>query len=271
MKMSTEATSVGTLDKGATPKLEDILQGMSQQLGSIDSRLNRIETRLNDIESKISGHDTRIIDLENGVSHMEIRQTEILSEIENIKKQYVEKSEFIQVRQKLVDLSNRGRRNSVVLHGIPENPKETTESLKETALKIFTEELGLGKIDISRIHRTPAGPKNKKFTKARMVHIKIHRWQDREDIIKKGPKILREKESNIFISDDVDPVTRKEGKLLRSKAKAMREDGKIAFVPLSVPRILLFKEGGEEYQNQPLRSLRLTEEEAMGCLMNTPP
>lgn len=250
-------------NKGGNSQDESKLDFIIKQLTSIAGKLDIQNARINAVEKQLSDKETRICDLERGLSHVEEELMARQVEIDDMKSHMVNKKEFLVVKKKLVDLSNRSRRNNIVVHGLDEKDGgfEDDNSLKDAVHTILRDNLGIHReIAIERIHRTPA-KKNPAKLKPRMVHAKILNWADRDDIIRKAPKAL--KSTKYFITDDIDPVSRKEEDILKIKMRKMREDGKLAFIPFVIPRVLKYKDP----ESPSLKTLRLTREEEDACLL----
>ena len=133
-------------------------------------------------------------------------------------------------------LENRGRRNNLVLYGVPETgPRENT---KEVVVKMLSDFVGIdaGKLNdtIQRCHRTPttlpATGINQE--KPRMIHMAISSFLDREDIRKQCIQKFKETRyegRKIFVSEDFSKKVLSKRKLKMDQFKQLQKDGKKPF------------------------------------------
>ena len=68
-------------------------------------------------------------------------------------------------------------------------------------------------------------------------------------------KDVRIRGKRIGISDDVHKETREEHRKLMIRVRKMREEGKFAYIPNSVPRLIKYKDGPKSAPG-PLKTLR---------------
>lgn len=116
---------------------------------------------------------------------------------------------------------------------------ERNEDIKSDIKLILKEKFNMKDVTIGRIHRTPSLA-DQNNPNPRIVHAKFLNWADREEIIKKAPKALRQ--TLLFFPDDIDPCTKKEEQLLKVKMREIRDDGRIAFIPFTIPRVLKYRD-----------------------------
>lgn len=95
------------------------------------------------------------------------------------------------------------------------------------------------------------------FKHPRPIHINFLRHTDRNKVLNSGKNLKGKliKGSKIWISDDVHPQTRNEQASLMQKVKKLRNEGKFAFIPFSVPRVIKFKES--DAVDEPLKTLSM--------------
>lgn len=224
---------------------------LSNQLDSLCSRMDTMEQKVKDLESQNK-------DLDEVVGHIETE----LQEIRKVLDTKASSMELKKVNEQIVDLVNRNKRNNVVIHNIPEGAEGDTPDCCGLVHSIIRDKLGIpASIEIERAHRTPmARPStqlNNAKGKPRPIHVKFLRYRDRESVLKKATqtKNLEVQEHRIFISDDTHKTTREQHRRLVQKVKQMREEGKFAFIPWSVPRVIKYKDGGKDVPG-PLKTLK---------------
>ena len=226
---------------------------ISNQLDSLCSRMDTMELKVKDLESQNK-------DLEEGVGHIE-------TELQGIRKVLDTKAssmELKKVNEQIVDLVNRSKRNNIVIHNIPEGAEGDTPDCCGLVHSIIRDKLGiLASMEIERAHRTPMARPSTQLHNAkgkprpRPIHVRFLRYRDRESVLKKATqtKNLEVQEHRIFISDDTHKATREQHRRLVQKVKQMREEGKFAFIPWSVPRVIKYKDGGKDVPG-PLKTLK---------------
>ena len=271
------------VDTGATPtndyievrdsnpgsnSTESLLRESLDKVSGLENLYKKVDTiseKVTNIERKIESLDTRIIDLEKGYSFMETDFMELKQEMEVMKAEKADIKYVNEMKQSVVDLVNRSKRNNIVLHGIPEGEEGDTHDCTRYVTKFFSDHMEVPNVEIERAHRSPAGkPKQRDATMAttrpRPIHVKLLRFNDRETLLKRGAmlKEVRIRGKKVGISDDVHRDTREEHKKLMARVKVLREEGKLAFIPNSVPRVIKYKEGDRDSRG-PLKTLRVSD------------
>lgn len=189
-------------------------------------RLDRmIEKRLHDLTVKVGENEEKL----NAVTiHLEEMEKEV-------KRMKAERKEWI---AKVDDLENRSRRNNLILHGVPEPPRE---SCANTVKEILHEFVGLepDSVHVERCHRTPTYPstssrdeKRNLTPKPRIIHIAFATYGEKERARKACISKFKEgrfKEQKLFVSED---YSRRVQDLRREKLdhlKRLKESGKKTF------------------------------------------
>ena len=128
------------------------------------------------------------------------------------------------VSERLRTLEDYSRRNNIIEDGVMEEDGETTEKLQRDIEKLFSEKLDL-KPAIDNIHRL--GSKfNKRDTRSRSVIVKLTRFQDRQNCLKRS-RLLRG--TNVYINEDVCRTTADIRKQKLEELKIKRSQGYIAY------------------------------------------
>lgn len=234
-KSTTEGPNIFTNKASETNKLSD-RQILEMLVAKVDQTLRKLDT----MESQMKVFDTRLQDLENGVSFMEQEyehQKDAIKQLEET----VSKVSVEQINKKLTDLENYTRRNNVVIRNLPEG-SEKEEGCQAFVERFVKENLELN-IEIEVAHRTPGY----RTDRTRIIHARCLRRGDREKILQSSKKLKGKKfgGNSVYITDDVNEATRKQEKKLLEKVKELRQEGKIAFMPYSTPRVVKYKEKGE--------------------------
>ena len=119
--------------------------------------------------------------------------------------EFVRKENVVELEQMLDDLSNRSRRNNLVVWGMPENSEREATDCKVLMQNLFATHMELeGSIEIERAHRRP-------------IYVNLLRYGDREKILRIAPKSLKNKPyhgSKVYITDDVSKQVRADRKKL---------------------------------------------------------
>jgi hypothetical protein len=250
----------------------ELLQSINAKLSKLDTiehKLDNINRRLDNVEKNYKTLDTRLKDLEAGVTNIEEEQEDLKICVENS----VSKDTILPIYKRLTDMGNRNRRNNIVIHNVPEGYENSDDDDVSASKKLkqlvqcIAEKLGIEReIEVERIHRSPAArPKkpgensivtnngnrsNVASTQHRKIYAKLLRYTDRDEILTKAVKGLKdfklggkETDRDVFITDDVEPVTMGIHKKLADKMKKMRGEGKFAFIPFTVPRVIKYRDG----------------------------
>ena len=76
------------------------------------------------MENNVRDLDTRIQELDEGTSYMENDFMDLISEVKEMKEQMISVESFNDIKSEIVDMSNRIRRNKIVLHNVPEGVED---------------------------------------------------------------------------------------------------------------------------------------------------
>ena len=285
------------------PEIEKSIQSLTKSVNDLEIATSDLERRTKSLEEEASTNDKLIKDLkDNKADKQNIK--ELQDSVTSLQKQ-------------MVDMSNRSRRNNIVIHNLPEgyenyymsvanadqpshmNPtpddaetsvmtsdgspddhttQDSTDDdrpasdenastyagaaqtppppMERFIEKFLAKELGIH-VEIDAAHRT--GTKQDGDT-PRPIHARCLRREDRDKVLKTAPTKLRGRKfrgNSVFLSDDIDPVTRDTHKRLVPIMKDMRENKRyFAYIPWSVPRVIKYKEGPRDAR-LPLKTYKL--------------
>lgn len=118
------------------------------------------------------------------------------------------------------------RKCNVLLHNMPEPVGETPEERKQEDEELIYEiaqEIGVDEINVKQVIRL-----GKKSSKPRLTKVELESSKQKRSLLQKA-KQLRDIENedwkNIFISPDLSPLARQQGRDLRNELKTRKEDG----------------------------------------------
>ena len=224
-----------------------------QKLDKITGMLADALKRLDNVENAVKTTTRRVNTIEDSLHSF----NEILEELKSEQKQCARKTDVDALKMKVDDLSNRSRRNNIVVWGIPEGSEDSSNCV-DLMQELFEKHMEIEDADsfeIERAHRSPMGKmayaQIVRRKSPRPIHVKMLRYNDREKILREAPKKLKNNEykgSKVYISDDVTDTVRAERKQLMKIRNKVREDGKFAIVPWTVPACLLVKIGEGKFK-----------------------
>lgn len=265
----------------------DLLKKIWAKVANIDS----MDVKLNQVIQKVANVENEQNIMKNNIEEHEKSLNFMSSELDQIKQSKADaisvdklQKEVEAIKTRMLDTSNRMRRNNVVIHNLYEGWEQKhgvkvassasggqmRVSMEKSIEKFLRDELGVN-VELDAAHRTgtfedganddagEAGgvPRTKK--QPRMIHARCLRRTDRDRILFAAAANLKDKSFNnqrVFICDDVDPVTRVAHKELVPIMKGFRDQGYFAFIPWSVPRVIRFKRGDKD-SNLPMETYRL--------------
>lgn len=128
------------------------------------------------------------------------------------------------LERKLVDIEDRGRRNNLIIFGIPENTRETPDSLAESVVDdLFRNKLGLQVQSVERIHRLGT----RKSDRPRPTILKLFDHREKIMVLKNCFKL---KGSSVSISDFSAATRQLRKHLWNNTADAGRNGKKVRLV-----------------------------------------
>ena len=142
---------------------------------------------------------------------------------------YVDNS-LTDIRNKLNELEDRSRRNNIRIDGIAEEPGETWEECEGKVQRLLSEELNINDVVIECAHKVKAySPEKKKCKKLRprKAVCKLLSFVDKARILKNSHRL---KGTSYYVNEDFNKETIAYLKELWEKVKALRKEGKIAYL-----------------------------------------
>ena len=172
-----------TLATNGDDNLKTMLTNITVQVNKIDSLIVKVDNailRLDNLEEKYKTLNTKFVDLEHGFEHMEEENEGMKGTVEKC----VVIENMIPVYKKMADLSNRNRRNNIVISNVPESYVGDDREALESFVQDIATELGITrKIEIERVHRNPPWKKPAPKDPPRKIVVKFLRYKDREEIL----------------------------------------------------------------------------------------
>ena len=185
------------------------------------------------------------------------------------------KSDLQEANRQIIDQSNRLRRNNLVMYNVPEGAEglENGVNCLSYVREFLRTEVGMDPVpEIQVAHRSGHIKKSQNQAdeelnrlevdaerKVRPIHIFCTYRPDRDKILHAAVAALRNKETNIYFTDDVHPYTRNVQKKLILVMKDMRRKGWFAYIPWTVPRVIKYKNTPKGTPG-PLKTYRLKDD-----------
>ena len=150
---------------------------------------------------------------------------------------------------KVDDLSNRLRRNNLVLFHVPEGSEEEYDDCGDFVHDFVETHMGIqnaAAMEFERVHRTPIARSRYSGKGPRPIHVAFFRFGDKQTILKAAAKSLKDnpyKGANIFVSEDFTPALQKKRKILHFYKKKILAENPSKKVYIAYPAELRVKEG----------------------------
>ena len=152
-------------------------------------------------------------------------------ELKNLKLNVVTKKDLTHIRQKLIELEDRSRRNNLRIDGIPESYKETWDDCENKVQDLFNNKLGIGNVVIERAHRVLSSndqdTQGNKDRRPKTIVLKLLNYKDKVKVFRNVNKL---KESGIYINEDFCKETTDRRKELWKEVKVLRDQGKYSVI-----------------------------------------
>ncbi|XP_075740604.1 uncharacterized protein LOC119185373 isoform X1 [Rhipicephalus microplus] len=186
----------GDIESNPGPTTEELLTEILAGQKVIQKRLDEIEQKFKVVDSTAS-----LIKEVSSVTHLLDKKVK-------------------DMEKKLVDLEDRGRRNNLLVFGVPEKQNETQADLEQSVVKgIFEEVLGTKITSIERIHRIGRSHSRK----PRPVILKLFDYREKINVLKNGYKLKGQRTS---IAEDFSACTRQKRRNLWESTTDIRKSGK---------------------------------------------
>ena len=222
-------------DKASTDR--DLLLTLINKIDEMNTNLtSRPDTALNKIEMNRK-------DIENVKDKQEASQFDIDTLKDRVEAQEKENGKL---RERLVDLTAREMRNTVIFHGFPE---EAEERDCEKLIRSFAEshlQLERDDLKIERAHRsgpkTPSGP-------PRPIIVAFNRYTTRQGVLSGARRYLKDrpynhggKDHRIYVDEMLPKEIRDQRKKLQHIRKRLREEVKERKVYFKYPARLFYRD-----------------------------
>ena len=190
----------------------------------IQSLTLRVDSVVTDVQEMKTSLQYTQKDVEE-LKPLHVKLEDVNKELDKISKDHASYS------QKMEYLENQSRRNNIRVNGIPESDNETWEDAEVKVKRAIKEKLDQ-EVDIERAHRverrkTKSGQANQ--NQPRTIVCRLRDWKQREQVLRRARK---EKPADLYISEDLSPVTLQKRESQIPKLKAAKEAGKIAYFVL---------------------------------------
>ena len=191
-----------------------ILKSSKQQIAELKKEINELRQSIEHTEKVLQDKGARV---EENLGHVESRVQEMYD--------YQLDPAFI--KDKLIDLEDRSRRNNLRADSIKERPNETWEDCENELHTLFKDSLGIKEeLVIERAHRVKTD-KSKKGNTPRTIVCRILDYKEKVKTLRNAKKL---KGKNIFINEDFYQATLDYRKELWKEVKRLREEGKIGYL-----------------------------------------
>ena len=147
---------------------------------------------MTDFEERLDQAENTTTDLQNGLGFIETEYQTQKADLEYIKSNMVSKDEMKYIKEAIVDLSNRTRRNNIVIHNVAEG--QENDDIFTYVKDFVSNTVGVKDVEIEAAHRTPTSrlKQNADNPHPRIIHAKILKRSDRDEILKKISQGLEE-------------------------------------------------------------------------------
>lgn len=206
------------------------------QFTQIMERLVKLDM-LDDINNRLANMETELVTMRDKITNLEDASEFASANIEALKVEKLDKSEFSKLEEKYEDLANRARRNNLIFLNIPEGNEGAQDSgnqydkCKELIQTILCDNLLVNGDDMSieRAHRTPTHlttPRNR----PRPIHVAFLSYFDRQRVLlaaknlKTNPYPEENAKYKLIISEDVTPKLQEERRKLSKLRKTMLQE-----------------------------------------------
>ena len=171
-------------------RIEERVEKIELELKTVPGQLNSLE---NEFTNSIEFQGKRVSDMEKKVDNVVKQNQELtvqVNQLFNIVKEV--KKDKADLKQKVIELEDRSRRDNLVIEGLEDSEKEGPALCEKRARSFFKDTLNIDRGDdlvIGRVHRM--GQYNK--DKPRPTIVKFDRYKDREEVWNKRSKVPKGK------------------------------------------------------------------------------
>ena len=201
-----------------------ITQIISANIKIINQRITAIANDIDDVKRSLEFTESELQD-KIKIQENEMKKFKNYCDEKINNYSATEDSETKKLKDKIVDLENRSRRNNLRIDGISESAEETPEECELKALELFASKLNVNNVTIERAHRTGNINNERRKNKSRTIILKLLNYQDKIKILRNANKL---KDTGIFINEDFAKETVEKRKQLWDEVKRLRLEGKYA-------------------------------------------
>ena len=119
-------------------------------------------------------------------------------------------------------LECQSRRNNILIDGVPEERSETRHATEAKAKQLLAEKLDHDPKLIETECARRNGKYNEQYNRPRTIFMKLLRYKDKEEILKRGSKL---KGSKIYVNEDLTERVRQKHSELWPQLKEARGNG----------------------------------------------
>ena len=179
---------------------------------SLEFTEKQLNDKINDVEEKLN---TKITSLEDKTKDIDMASIN---------------GELLKLRNKVIDLEDRSRRNNLRMDGIKETENETWEECERKVRSVLTNKLGIAEVHIERAHRggyVKNQEGNIRHDVPRSIVFKLLSFRDKSNIMKNANRL---KNTGIYINEDFCKETNDIRKSLWPKVQELRKQNKYAYI-----------------------------------------
>ena len=113
-----------------------------------------------------------------------------------MKQNFVTNKDLTHIRQKVIKLEDRSRRNNLRIDGIPESYKETWDDCDNKVQDLFDNKLGIGNVVIERVHRVfstnDQDARGNKDLRPKTIVLKLLNYKDKVKVFRNVNKLKKQ-------------------------------------------------------------------------------
>lgn len=221
-----EATIIRVIEmntRNLNQRIDEVMKEVFELKRSANFQEEFCQVKLEPIVKKMQEFESTIATLRNSMpslpstSHLQASNANLVSA--------KIMQDLTSVKEKIVDLENRSRRNNLRVDGLPENEGETWEQTEAKLKELINLKLGLDgdSMLIERAHRVG----KRDGGRPRVVVARFLNWKEKNEVLQNSRKLQG---SGIYLNDDFAEETVRRRKELLPVMKKMREQGHFAIL-----------------------------------------
>ncbi|CAN7976502.1 unnamed protein product [Ixodes persulcatus] len=208
----------GDVETNPGPDLEKMMKELLESQKQMNDGVKDIKANQTKLQASFDEMNKRIDDIETKLGKVQKKNNK--ENIENLVTTVNQLQETVKLQQKaLVNMEDRSRRNNLIVFGIPETEKKTSDDVRSGVLiDLFHARLGLKIETVERIHRL--GKKREKFTRPIIMN-----FRDYNEKIRVFQNCYKLKGTNIAVQNDYWQATLSRRKMVWESTSAERSNG----------------------------------------------